>query len=316
MKVSTSSVESGFDLSVNPQRRTDVLTLLVAATIHGSFILWSLFFTRLPLWFAAPFGAILLAWYGSLQHETIHGHPTPSRRVNAWLAGFPYTLWIPYAVYRETHWQHHRYGGRRLTQVGYDPESFYAPPGALGKAGPIRRAILHANTTLGGRMLLGPAIAVFLLWSQEIRILRGGDFRRASVWLRHLLGMAAVLTWIGAVCHIPLTAYLLWVVYPSISITLVRSFAEHRADELAARRTNVVEAHPWWALIFLNNNLHVAHHAYPGLPWHRLPRAWKELQGTVDAGVVFKGGYAEVFRKHFFRPFISAEHPSRGLSAE
>ena len=50
-------------------------TLGVAGLILGGFTLWSLYFNALPLWVAAPIGSVLLTWYGSLQHETIHGHP-------------------------------------------------------------------------------------------------------------------------------------------------------------------------------------------------------------------------------------------------
>ena len=52
---------------------------------------------------SAPLLSVLLTWYGSLQHETIHGHPTPFRRFNGMLGSLPLSLWIPYTVYRETH---------------------------------------------------------------------------------------------------------------------------------------------------------------------------------------------------------------------
>jgi fatty acid desaturase len=116
---------------------------------------------------------------------------------------------------------------------------------------------------------------------------------------------------------VPLLAYVLLVVYPSMSLTHVRSFAEHRADDHSQLRTNVVEAGPIWALLFLNNNLHIAHHLRPHLPWYELPRAWRAMRHSVrGAGVVFSGGYREVFRKYLFRPFITAEHPSLSGQAQ
>jgi fatty acid desaturase len=64
-----------------------------------------------------------------------------------------------------------------------------------------------------------------------------------------------------------------------------------------------------WSLIFLNNNLHIAHHAYPHLPWYRLPPAWRLMRESVpDSGLIF-AGYAEVMRRYLFRPYITAEHP-------
>ncbi|HEY0341342.1 MAG TPA: fatty acid desaturase [Steroidobacteraceae bacterium] len=242
-------------------------TVCVAAVILGGFVLWSLNFASLPLWLAAPLGSVLLTWYGSLQHETIHGHPTRFRRLNTAIGGLPLSLWVPYPIYRLTHIQHHRHSGRRLTEVGHDPESFYLPPGHLAKVGRIRRILLQANCTLVGRLTLGPAIAIATFWSDEFRLART-EGRRRRVWLGHLFATAAVLVWVNAICHIPLAIYLFLVVYPSISLTHLRSFAEHRADDHSQQRTNVVEAHPFWAAIFLNNNLHVAHHAHPHIPWY------------------------------------------------
>jgi fatty acid desaturase len=258
---------------------------------------------------------VLLTWYGSLQHETIHGHPTGSRGVNSAIGGLPLSLWVPYPIYRLTHIQHHRHAGRRLTEVGHDPESFYLPPGQLARVGRLRRVILQANCTLAGRLTLGPAIAIATFWSEELRQART-DPRRRRIWLGHVFRTAGVLGWVCGVCHIPLLVYLLLVVYPSISLTHLRSFAEHRADDHSQLRTNVVEANPFWALIFLNNNLHVAHHAQPHVPWHELPRIWRGMRrANVRSGRIFQG-YGAVAREYLLRPFITAEHPFSGVDAE
>ena len=295
--------------------RSSWRTLCVACIVLGGFLLWSLSFTSLPLWLAAPLGSVLLTWYGSLQHETIHGHPTRSRRVNTAIGGLPLSLWVPYPIYRLTHIQHHRHAGRRLTEVGHDPESFYLPPGELGRVGRIRRVILQANCTLAGRLTLGPALAIATFWSDELRQART-DSRRRRIWIGHVLGAAGVLAWVCGVCHIPVLVYLLLVVYPSISLTHLRSFAEHRADDHSPQRTNVVEANPFWALIFLNNNLHVAHHAHPHVPWHELPHIWRDMRrANVPSGRVFDG-YGEVAREYLLRPFITAEHPFSGMTAD
>jgi len=290
-------------------------TLCLALIILGGFALWSLFFKTLPLWLAAPTGSLLLSWYGSLQHETIHGHPTASRRINRAIGGLPLALWVPYAIYRETHIQHHRHSGRRLTELGHDPESFYLPPGHLAKVGCIRRIALRANCTLLGRVLIGPAIAMATFWSQEANKARVNP-RRRRMWLWHAIGVAAVLSLTSGVCHISLLDYLLLVVYPSVSLTNLRSFAEHRADDHSQLRTNVVEAHPFWALLFLNNNLHVAHHTHPHVPWYELPRIWRDMRGAgIGVGRIFSG-YGEVARDYLLRPFITAEHPFAPLDVE
>jgi fatty acid desaturase len=131
--------------------------------------------------------------------------------------------------------------------------------------------------------------------------------------MRHLIGVAVVLSWAIGVCGISLPLYLGAIVYPSVSLALLRSFAEHRAAPDPRHRTAIVEAHPFWALLFLNNQLHFVHHAAPILPWYALPRAWRDMKpsAVVGPGLVFSGGYHEVARKYLFRPFIPVEHPGR-----
>ena len=295
--------------------RVDFVTLGVAFAAYGAFFALTLFFNSLPLWFAAPLGSLLLAWHGSLQHETIHGHPTSSRRINRLLGGVPLAVWLPYPIYRETHLRHHRHEGRYLTDVDRDPESFYLRPGTLAAAGVISRAIHQANCTFAGRMTIGPAVAIGTFWRSEARKLRAGDTRHVLVWSLHLLWIAAVLAWVVGVCHISLLVYAALVVYPSVAVSQLRSFAEHRADSNPRGRTRVVESNPLWSLIFLNNNLHIAHHAHPRLPWHRLPQAWRRMRGAVtDPDLVVRGGYTELVRNYLLQPLITPEHPGRDES--
>jgi fatty acid desaturase len=292
----------------NIERRLEWPTLGVALVVHGGFLLLTLFFRELPILLSVPLGSLLLAWYGSLQHETIHGHPTSSRRLNALLGALPLSLWLPYALYRETHLRHHRHGGRYLTEVARDPESFYLPSGMLAKAGRVRRWIYAANCTLAGRMILGPAIAMMRFWASEFGKVLNGDRRRLRIWSWHALSVGLVLTWVVGVCHIPLFVYFGLLVYPSVAVSHLRSFAEHRGEADSRLRTRVVEAHPIWAVIFLNNNLHIAHHANPKLSWYQLPRAWRQMRSAAQTqGLVFEGGYWEVTQKYLVRRFINLD---------
>lgn len=291
-------------------------TLGVALAIYGGFLLLTWYFQDLPLWVAAPLGSLLLAWYGSFQHETIHGHPTSSRQINTLLASPPLSLWLPYALYRDIHLQHHRHGGRYLTDPARDTESFYLPAGSIESAGRIRRGLYAANCTLMGRLVLGPALAITAFGVGEFRRVQSGDRRRFYIWLRHVFGVMAVLAWTVGICQVKLAIYVGFIVYPSASLTMLRSFVEHRAHADLALRTAVVEANPLWGLLFLNNNLHIAHHVQPGLPWYKLPSAWQEMRSSDlgsragEAGLVFRGGYLEVIRSYLFRPFIPIEHPA------
>jgi fatty acid desaturase len=203
-----------------------------------------------------------------------------------------------------------------VAEVSRDPESFFLPPGTLSRSGWFARALHLANCTLLGRLIFGPALSIFRLWTAEARKALGGDRQCWIIWVRHAIGVAMVLLWTAGVCHIPIGAYLMFIVYPSVSLSHLRSFTEHRADPDPFLRTMSVEAHPLWALIFLNNNLHIAHHAHPKLPWHRLPRAWRQMRGSAKAdGLVFHRGYRQVAENFLFRPVISAEHPDDDAAA-
>lgn len=296
-------------------------TLAVAAAIYGGYGLLTACYAILPLWLFVPLGALLICWYGSLQHEAIHGHPTRWRRVNTALVAVPLALWIPFAIYRRTHLWHHRSGGRDLTDPFRDPESFYLPNGALASTSVVMARLRRFNTTLVGRMLLGPALAIGAFLGAEFGRLARGDRRDLGSWLRHACGVALVLAWTRGVCGIPVSVYLGLVVYPGTALTLLRSFAEHRAHDAPEERTAVVEAHPLWGLLFLYNNLHVVHHRFPRLPWYELPAAWRAVSRTATgdrlraAGMVYPGGYAEIARRYLRRPVIAVEHPRVAVAA-
>lgn len=61
----------------------------VAAAVYSGFLLVTWNFQILLLWLAAPWAALLLVWHGSLQHETIHGHPTRFKCVNTAIGVVP-----------------------------------------------------------------------------------------------------------------------------------------------------------------------------------------------------------------------------------
>ena len=296
--------------------RFEPQTLAVAAAIYGGFGLVTWYFHALPLWVSAPLGAILIAWHGSLQHETIHSHPFSSRRLNALLGGVPLSLFIPYPLYRRTHLWHHRFGGRILTDPLVDPESFYLTQGTLAKSSTPARFLRRANTTLLGRLILGPFIATGTFLIGPARSLALGEGREWRIWAAHGVAVTTVLLWVVGICRINVFVYIACFVYPGQSLTLLRSFAEHRASPEPAHRTAVVEANRLLSLIFLYNNLHVVHHARPALPWYELPAAWRKLQAergdapARTAGMVYAGGYTEILRRYLLRAVIDVEHPS------
>lgn len=272
---------------------------------------------------AFPLLAVVLTLHASLQHEHIHGHPTRHDAVNAWLAGWPLSLWLPYGVYRRSHREHH--ASHALTDPREDAESFYVEPArfaAMGRGRRVWRVILQ---TLLGRLLLGPASVVLSTAVSETRRWRALDAatRRAerAGLVGHGLGLIAVLLWLVGCCDVPLWLYVAAAVYPGLSLTLLRSFAEHRPHRSHALRTNVVES-PWLGWLFLHNNLHVVHHDEPGLPWYRLRERWRaDRCRHRDAGVLVYPGYQSLLRYALSpkdppvypdRPAPAPRRPARG----
>jgi fatty acid desaturase len=294
--------------------RFEAPTWLLVVTIYGGWLALTLCWHDLPVWVVVPAGAWLCAWHMSLQHELMHGHPTRSAAINGVLAWPPLNCWLPYAIYRESHLRHHR--DEHLTDPLEDPESTYMSGAAWQEAGTFRRWLHGACNTLTGRLLLGPAVTISQFWlSQARRLHAAGSWR---VLLGHAVGVALVLGWVVGVCGIGLFSYVACFIYPGTALTLLRSLAEHRAAALPQDRTAVVEHGGVFALLFLNNNLHVLHHAQPSVPWYALPARWRQMRvGFLAArrGPVYRD-YLEVTRLYAVRPQHKGPHPAgvQGLS--
>ena len=287
-------------------------TVAVAVGVYGAFGLLTWFHDALPWWLIVPLAGYLLCLQGSLQHEAVHGHPTPWAGVNEALVFPNLWLWMPFRLYRRCHLAHHRV--EVLTDPLDDPESFYVTAEDYARSSAPTRAILWARNTALGRLLLGPAIVVWTLYKDLFQKLRRGDTSELGDWGLNLLAVGLVLGWVLWVCGIPLWDYLLLYVYPGISGTLLRSFLEHQASDKAGERSVVVEAGPVFSLMFLNNNLHVLHHDEPGLAWYRLPARYRHRRDELLAtnGGYRYGGYLEIIWRYLLRPKEAPIHPSTG----
>lgn len=290
-------------------------TVALAVVIYGGWLLLTLYWAEIPTLVLILLGGWLVAWQGSLQHEVMHGHPTRIRAVNEAVAWPPLSLWLPYPVYRVSHLRHHR--DELLTDPIEDPESAYLTAESWGRMGPIRRAILRWNMTLAGRLVIGPAIMIGFFLQDEMRQVIRGEAGRRAIWASHLVGVAAVLAWVGLVCGMPLWLYLVGFVYVGGAFTRLRSFAEHKYAERHEERTAIVENGGLLGLLYLNNNLHVLHHVRPAVAWYRLPALYREQREALIArngGLVYDG-YGDIARRFFLHPHdrvLHPEHEARG----
>lgn len=290
-------------------------TILLAVTIYGGWLAATVWHDRAPTLALAAIGGWLVAWHGSLQHEAIHGHPTPWRWVNTALVVAPLSLWLPYEIYRRSHLEHH--ATEHLAHPAHDPEARYLAPGGGKLRDRLARAIARLQSTLAARLVLGPAIEVSrFLTAEAVRVARGDGAARRE-WALHGLLAGAIVAWLHVV-RMPITQYLALFVYPGIALSLIRSFAEHRAGPAPGGQVAVVEKAPLLGLLFLNNNLHAAHHAWPGLAWWRLPARYRRHREALLAsnGGLLYAGYADVFRRFLLRPHDVIIHPHLDAPAE
>ena len=267
------------------------------------------FHADLAWWIILPIGAYFGCLNGSLQHEVLHGHPTLSRRLNEALIFISPQFWLPYGRYRNLHLAHHN--DLNLTCPVRDPESYYLLPENWAKFSGWRKALYNFNNTLFGRMLVGPAISIIQFWGQEFSALLKGRTDGRKCWLAFGVSTALIIAYVMW-CEMPVWQYVLLIAYPSISLSLVRSFCEHQAAEDIGHRTILVEASAFWALLFLNNNLHIAHHERPKIAWYELPKYYAEEKARLVArnGNYLKLGYGEIFRSYFWHAKEAVPHPN------
>jgi fatty acid desaturase len=280
---------------------------LIALTYSVLMVLvW--FHASLSWWIILPVGAYFAALHTSLQHEALHGHPTRSRLINELLVFPSAAFWLPYGRYRDTHLAHHR--NDHLTDPELDPESYYMLPQSWAALPPPMRQLYIFNHTLLGRMTIGPAVSIVRFWSADFRGILGGNRGTATAWALFALAVAITIAYVMW-CGMPIWQYIVLIAYPGISLALVRSYCEHQAAESVDERTIVVEASPFWSLLFLNNNLHLPHHTRPGLAWYKLPayyRAEREQFLARNKSYVMSG-YGEIFRRYFFKPKEPIPYP-------
>lgn len=279
-------------------------TLLVVVAVYGLTALTVIRFETLTPWLAVPFLAVLGAWHLSMQHEVLHGHPFKNQFLNDAIGSIPITLWIPYLAFKKDHLEHHV---SDLTNPALDNESYYVSQEQWDKAGKIRRAAWTANRTILFRMFVWTIVStITYVLSVLKRAVRGEQGDRLAVAL-HVVGVAFVV-YLVSLSSMPLWVFALGTVYGGRILNAIRPFPEHKYQSGVETRTAMIMAGPFMSLLMLNNNLHIAHHDEPWVPWYRYSNLMDRVnavQRAREAGVLYEGGYAEVFRRFSFTPVDS-----------
>jgi fatty acid desaturase len=294
------------------ERRVEWPTIAVAVAIAAGFAATLSFHQRLPAVAEIVVVGILAAWYGSLQHEVIHGHPTPWRSLNTALAIVPLALVVPFRSYRTHHLAHHQVAD--LTDPDDDPESWYVSAETWATAGSLQLWYLRATRTLLGRLVLGPPVVAARWLATGMRNVRTPSSALHAAG--HVLAAATVLAVVRA-AGLSWWTYVVGVVWVGGALTMLRSFAEHRMTATGPRSA-IVRTGRFFSLLYLNNNLHHTHHVRPGLPWFELTAADAELaaHAEVAAGAGLYAGYSEVARRYLLRPFDTPVRSSTDRSLE
>ncbi len=284
-------------------------TWLLILTIYGSWIGLVLGYRSLSAWFGWPALVLVTAWFMSLQHELLHGHPTRSKAFNRLLGLAPLSAWYPYDIYRDSHLAHHR--DELLTIPGIDPECNYVEAMRYARMAGVRRAMYWATRTVAGRLLLGPALTIPQVWSDIFTGPRLRGMACVRTWAVHLTLLGALLWWVDRQAGISPLQYLLGVAYPALALAMLRSFYEHRPAAIPAHRIAINEAALPWRLLYLNNNYHAVHHDHPSMPWYRIPAAFRaDRAGYLQRNDGFHlPGYGHVLWTFAFKPVDSPVHP-------
>jgi len=283
-------------------------TLLVGVAIYSGWFTLMLNHQILPWPVIVIIGGILAAWHNSLIHESVHNINTVPKWLKMALVLPPLGVWYPYIYYTRAHTIHHR--DNNLTDPDLDPESYYYTEADWQRLAPLMRAVLMFNQTFAGRLSIGPFIAFFHLVTNVVRKLIKGDVRTAKAVLLHVVSLGLLFGFVSGVAGMDWWMYIVCIAYPSLALSLIRSFCEHGAAQNPAHRTAIVESGTFFNLLFLYNNLHVVHHLDPTMPWYEIPGYYRDNRQDLhdrNGGYVLKG-YGEVIRRFLFTPAFIPVH--------
>ena len=286
----------------NPQAEVEWPTWLLWVVILLSWALLVATYGSIPTWISTLLLIIVVAWYMSFQHELTHGHPTRNETLNRLIGLPPLAVWYPFDTYKKDHLKHH--DDAHLTEPGVDTESNYITPEHAATIGPVAMWLYKSQRTFLGRLLIGPAIVNVSLWTRLVRSLSKGETAELEVWSLQLPLVAILLWLVDRHSNISAWHYCFGIAYPALGLAMLRSLYEHRPGALPAHRTVINEAAWPWRLLYLNNNYHVVHHAYPEVQWYKIPalyRADRTAYRERNGGFVLPG-YLYLIRKFAFTP--------------
>ena len=284
----------------------EIPTWLLIAGVYGAWSLLVVFYSAIYplLWLVLT--SLVLALFGSLCHELLHGHPSNKQKLNDAIGTPPLSLY-PYFDYKRSHLKHH--DEAFLTEPGIDPESFFVRSEQWHNMNRVQRVLARFNMTLTGRLLFGPLRTYIGLARQASTEIRGNKPLARRKWLTYIASVVLFLWLLQGYFHIPAGLYIL-AAYMGHSLIALRSFYEHQTHVESNQRTVIVTSTLPLSFLFLYNNLHVVHHQHPGLAWYLIPGEFErdKLRYLERNGGFNFTGY-RAWYKHLIKPVASPVFP-------
>jgi fatty acid desaturase len=223
----------------------------------------------------------------AMTHECVHLHFVRSRTLNRVLGTLAAAfIWAPFEVYRSRHIGHHADTCGPDDTEG-EPYKFRA------------RWQIVASFLAGGiaYILSLPVwgLAVSLGWSP--RWVSGRAARRRIRINMVVWGATAALGVVLAMIDLRVVAFA-WLIPVAIFLTVPFVFVlmpEHYdapGPGHVTSNTRTCVSNAAMRFVFLNTNLHTAHHDRASVPWTGLPAHHAELASTIDNEWVFSGYFA------------------------
>jgi fatty acid desaturase len=238
---------------------------------------WTIYLACVPLYLLA---AAALHGISLFTHEAVHGTLCSNAKWNAALGAVcAWPVLQNFAAYRVLHLRHHDHLG-----LPGDPDHY--------------NNYTHWSWLLflmhWGRLIIGyPAYIVAI----PILAFRQGNARE-RFWI--LFEVASVIALVVAVLLSPISRGLLihaWLIPMVFINTLVNvrgmsqhTFLENQSDTILGTRS--ILTNRLTAFFMCNENYHLEHHLYPGVPWYNLPRLHRALKADLAArGAPYIGSY-------------------------